>query len=132
MASSNECSTSRAILVLNNTLEVLKNMRNRVPIPVSELEYSLQAALTELRAVETPPWYESIPEGGVLCWISDSDEHPDESNAIELIRNYIPNNEYPFKAKTVGWRYATPLTQGEISRLYHNAPDSQHPPASEE
>ena len=61
----------------------------------------------------TPPkeWYEEIPEGGVLCWVSDDDKEKRYNTAV--ISSYINDSTYSFRQKMIGWRYATPVKPEE-------------------
>ena len=59
-------------------------------------------------------WYENIPPSGVLCWVSDFEKVPNNSNYITLICAF--DEELKFKANhaSVYWEYATPLTTEEL------------------
>ena len=60
----------------------------------------------------TPPkeWYEEIPEGGVLCWVSDTDST--EKCLVRRVHLYDKSEQYPYTAVSC-WRYATPILPEE-------------------
>ena len=60
------------------------------------------------------PWYENIPSHGVLCWVSDTTENPDENSAIAIVMH--KSNVY-VTHKPSTWTYATPLTNDEIKQF---------------
>jgi len=68
-----------------------------------------------------PRWYENIPDGGVLCWVSDSDITL--RKYIALIRNTISDGLYT--TEYVSWKYATPLTKKEMQAVMNNAPEDK-------
>jgi len=62
-----------------------------------------------------PKWYENIPEGGVLCWVSGN---------IHVITEYEKLNEYGFKITKSHWcKNPKPLTKQEIQVFMDNAPN---------
>jgi len=60
-----------------------------------------------------PEWYENIPEDGIWCWCWD--DYMD-AKCIKKIYTYDNINEYCFRAKIMGYRYADPLTEEEIKK----------------
>ena len=68
---------------------------------------------------ESDNWYDSIPNRGVLCYVSDSnsDPGPDSLSTVRVIKKYDRNNKswcdrYPvsFKQESgTSWRYAVPV-----------------------
>jgi len=65
-----------------------------------------------LHEITEPHWYDNIPEGGVLCWVSNTSK-----SAKDQIR-YIAqhSNDYPsnFATKNIErWVYATPVLPSE-------------------
>ena len=54
-------------------------------------------------------WEDDIGDG-VLCWVSDSNQIPDESNFLRIITTYSKGQEYPYESEGVAYRFATPLT----------------------
>lgn len=59
-------------------------------------------------------WYENIPEQGRLCWVSN--DNPTEKEKIAIIVGITENLIYYTKSVS-GWRFATPLTNDEISQF---------------
>jgi len=57
-------------------------------------------------------WEDGIGDG-VLCWVSDSDHIPDESNFLKIITAYREGQEYPYESEDDAYRFATPLTLEE-------------------
>ena len=65
-----------------------------------------------------PKWYENIPDGGVLCWVTDACmRHP------EIIYKYVTGSLGPYKSTETGWSNAEPLTKQEIQVFMDNAPE---------
>ena len=68
--------------------------------------------LCDIETLLNLPWYDCIPKHGVLCWATDSEEHP---SRIVIINEYFSNSGFPFTDTIwVDWKYATPLTNEEI------------------
>jgi hypothetical protein len=66
-------------------------------------------------------WYEEIPNGGILCWVSDGDIS--EKFRVRLITSFINHSHYRFRdAEDFIWTYATPLTTVESHK--HSPEDS--------
>lgn len=66
------------------------------------------------------PWYENIPEGGVLCWVQDSSNG---DGYLEIIHEYEDGNGHPYIATARSpWKFATPLTRAEIQVYIDNLP----------
>jgi hypothetical protein len=61
----------------------------------------------EIDDLLNPPWYNSIPKQGVLCWVDDSE-------AIDIITRIEPGLDYKFIGLYARWDTATPLTNEEI------------------
>lgn len=62
-----------------------------------------------------PDWHESIPEHGVLCWVSNKvDTGPD----LMAIHKYDKDEKRFYAKSLLSWAYATPLTNEEIRRFY--------------
>lgn len=65
-------------------------------------------------------WYDNIPKGGVLCRVHD---HNNQIKAIHVIVGQ-DNDGNGFKSISGStWRYATPLTKGEIKQFIDNCPN---------
>ena len=61
-------------------------------------------------------WEDDIGEG-VLCWASDSNVVPNNSDRAQLIVKYSVGDKYPYETNDKHWyAYATPLTQKELKR----------------
>jgi|GEM_PF-2885438 len=66
-------------------------------------------------------WYEDIPAGGVLCYVSDA---LDDYKLVISIAGYKDSLLSKFVDNSGGnWRTATPLTKAEIQKLMDNAPE---------
>jgi hypothetical protein len=64
-----------------------------------------------------PKWYDTIPEQGILCWVTDS-----STGAIiepDLIKQYGSESIGSFKSDVNNWKYATPVTQEEVNKLIY-------------
>lgn len=110
---------------------------------ITSLE-ELSCANVAYRKVEAEiEWFEDIPDGGVLCWVSDnSDEN--KNNHINLITHYsidksygkffagVTNHDGGHLSHKGGWNNAIPLTIGEIDALSLNAPSMTDKPEAEE
>lgn len=65
-----------------------------------------------------PEWYENIPDGGVLCMISD---HRDDRKILGTVISF---NAGLFASSTgAKWRLAKPLSKKDIQVFMDNAPD---------
>lgn len=58
-------------------------------------------------------WYDNIPARGRLCWVSCSD--PTEKEKIAIIVTVFDG--YYVSLSESNWRFATPLTNDEISQF---------------
>ena len=63
-----------------------------------------------------PEWFESIPEQGVLCWVSDTFDSPDKDSRIDIIVHRRSRDTY-ISHKGCCWVYAIPLTNTEIQQF---------------
>lgn len=66
---------------------------------------------------EPKPWYEEIPEQGVLCWIGDTENSVLNKKSADIVTRYL-GGSYPFlirQGSTYG--YAIPLTKEEVENL---------------
>ena len=66
---------------------------------------------------EEPKWYENIPEHGVLCFVSDTDEKPYDLCRLAIIIKYCKGELTFLEINYSMWRYATPLTNDEIKQF---------------
>ena len=57
-------------------------------------------------------WQDDIGDG-VLCWVSDSNHTPDESDFLRIITAYAKGQEYPYESEDDVYRFATALTLEE-------------------
>lgn len=58
----------------------------------------------------TSPWYENIPEEGILCYVDDdNNERAIDDNHKEVVLRYEPASEYPFRTDDEMWRCAVPV-----------------------
>jgi len=62
-----------------------------------------------------PKWEDNIPDGGVLCWVSDSER----DNARRYMRTVLKKDSKFWCADGV-WIFATPLTKQEIQVFMDN------------
>ena len=58
-----------------------------------------------------PPWYKSIPEQGILCWVSDL-ESPNAY--LALVKEYEPEKLKPFVTDFCGFECAKPVSYLEM------------------
>ena len=70
-------------------------------------------ACGNLEIYQKPEWYESIPEGGVLCWCCDEEDAP----TLDIIVHYDAAASYTHEGKRTIWKNATPLTDSEIENF---------------
>ena len=82
------------------------------PISGQWLQY---ADLLEINAAPAEPWYLNIPEGGVECYVSDGNPNPYFGNAQGFVTKYDQSLLYPFQKGNDGWKYATPINEGQIT-----------------
>lgn len=68
-----------------------------------------------------PKWYENIPEGGILCRVSDYKIEPLTVVAIVCRINTTSADLRFITTSNTSWVYATPISKEEISVLYNNA-----------
>jgi len=69
----------------------------------------------EWQIYKEPKWYENIPEGGVLCWVSGN---------IHVITEYEKLDEIGFKINAGHWcKNPKPLTKQETQVFMNNAPE---------
>lgn len=70
--------------------------------------------LPEDWSIYSPPkWYENIPEGGVLCWVSS-----DVARITEYRDELFSSGE-----REASWESVIPLTKEEIQVFMDNAPE---------
>lgn len=80
----------------------------KAPIPQWDIDTRYR-----IKPPETP-WYEQIPEHGVLCWAGDAPEE----KFIKIITHFKNLQEHKFiDSNKCGWRYATPLMDKEIKQF---------------
>lgn len=66
---------------------------------------------------ETKPWYENIPEQGVLCWIGDDESCVLNKKSADIVTRYLGGSS-PFLIRQGSmYRYAIPLTREEVENL---------------
>lgn len=66
-------------------------------------------------APKSVPWYENIPEKGILCWVSDSSGGVMDRVFIVLVKGYDEQAErYKFQSNQGAWALAEPVTEKEI------------------
>ena len=92
---------------------------------INTLDAIAQAARSESVAEEqVEPWYLTIPEEGIPCWVADyanvlkNEIREDDSRKIRIVYGYIASDELPFHSFDTKWKLAVPvdiklrLTQG--------------------
>jgi|TARA_B110000908_G_scaffold167345_1_gene220118 hypothetical protein len=69
--------------------------------------------LQEINAAPAEPWYLNIPEGGVVCYVSDDNHnHYRGSTKVRVVR-YDTSVRLSFRSSNhIGWKYATPVNEG--------------------
>jgi len=66
-------------------------------------------------------WHENIPDGNVLCWVSDI---PNDSDAtIRSVTGYCDDSTHFFETLEESWVHAKPLEKQEIQIYLDNAPE---------
>jgi hypothetical protein len=55
-------------------------------------------------------WHNNIPEGGILCWVSDGNE--EEKWCAQLVKGKLDDKFLATKYHQ--WRYATPVKQEDL------------------
>lgn len=64
------------------------------------------------------PWYENIPEQGVLCWIGDDETSVLTKKLINIVVSYTIHNSFPYTLKSgCTYKFAIPLTKEEVENL---------------
>jgi hypothetical protein len=97
---------------LNNQHERIKELENQL----SAIEKILDISSKHEKQPEK--WYENIPDGGVLCWVTDNgcaDER--------ICRNIIRYQKRLFKDGLNNWEKARLLTKQEIQVFMDNVPE---------
>lgn len=64
--------------------------------------------------IEEEKWYDNIPEHGVLCWVNDFNKDASKEKIVEIIL-YFDGRFISTNGSS--WKYATPLTNEEISKF---------------
>ena len=62
-------------------------------------------------------WWDSIPEHGMLCWVSEVQPEPGPLNDMANILQHCARETYKFQGKAFTCKYATPLTDEEIKKF---------------
>ena len=81
-------------------------------------EWNSYDNLQEINEAPAEPWYLNIPEGGVECYVSDSNATPAyevygcASSNTSIVTKYDQSLLYPFQCGNGGWKYATPVNKG--------------------
>lgn len=66
---------------------------------------------------EPKPWYEEIPEQGVLCWIGDEESCVLNKKSADIVTRYL-GDSYSFLIRQGSmYGYAIPLTKEEVENL---------------
>lgn len=60
-------------------------------------------------------WEDDIGDG-VLCWVSDSNRTPCKHDYLRFITAHNKSEDYPYRSKEAGYRFATPLTLEEVKK----------------
>ena len=99
----------------------MKNQEKRI----EELEDRLFFLESFVNApINQEKWYENIPDGGVLCWVTDHKSQINKKDAMRSVTALLTSKE-GFKCDAGTWIYATPLTKQEIQVFLSNAPDEE-------
>jgi hypothetical protein len=67
---------------------------------------------------EEPKWHESIPDQGVLCWVSDFPITCTNNSSISIIKRR-DSTGYFVSDKGYHWKFAKPMTKSEIDNLIY-------------
>ena len=94
----------------SSPFRVMNDGRNRGPI--TNMWY-LYDNLQEINAAPAEPWYLNIPEGGVECYISNSNPNPSSGDGWLTVTSYDPSLFTPFQCYHTDWKYATPINEGK-------------------
>jgi len=106
-----------------NPFRIVRGMYNDAMHRVWEL-------YAELRIEQKVPWYESIPEGGVLCYVSDDQLTPDVGCRAYRVLRYSPHFLFPFRTTSAGWKYATPVNPADCcAELFTSDTDGDSNPS---
>ena len=82
------------------------------------MEEDLQL-VAKAKALIVTPWYENIPEQGVLCWVDDYDE-TEKNWRVSIIKEWNPKLHLSFISNLKSnWKYATPVTKEEARKLIY-------------
>ena len=86
---------------------------------LKRLNEEMQYAKDELdKQSEESEWYNSIPEKGLVCWVSDDVREPDSSCGSAVVTEWGGIPTYPFHTAGESWQYAAPLTEQEIIDIF--------------
>ena len=100
--------------------KVKLNERGRLVNQNGDLSEQLFAVPANWSIYKEPKWYENIPDGGVLCWVSDNTIDYQDITVITHIfmdeKKYANCNKRYLEAK--------PLTKQEIQVFMDNVPEN--------
>ena len=95
------CTHFKDTLELEAQIMVRENLLNRISDIVIK-----EWATDKFSYTESPPWYDTIPEHGRLCWVGKN------SDIINIIKRF--DGEHFVCINTDYWTSAKPLTNDEI------------------
>jgi len=71
---------------------------------------------------EVLPWYENIPEHGVLCWVWSWSSNKSQA-LIRVVTEYDKKCLTPFNTTAGSWSCAEPITPEEAQQYIYQEPE---------
>ena len=94
-----------------------------IPLPNSTTPEIICGEIDNLykQVITLKEWFDNIPVGGVLCWVSDQIEKPSIINGAILGVIVEYKDDLLLSDTKLCWEFATPLTKEEITTLLNNS-----------
>lgn len=89
---------------------------------LSPIDSIYSGDFTEVAAYKEAGWRETIPEGGILCWLDDTAREPTKEHFCNVVLRW-ENNRFVC-GNDAHWRYAKPLTKQELQTFLNNCPEN--------
>jgi len=83
--------------------------------------FSVVGTVNDSNLFMAPEWYENIPEKGVLCWVSDIKDKPDNKCRVASIKWWHYEDGFYYECGDSPWKYATPLSSEEVQAYLDTA-----------
>jgi hypothetical protein len=121
---------SKSTPILNDTKGLLQALMDGYVIQDIGFNYSLQCIDGKLVGntfllkepidklqIKLPevPWYDNIPDSGLLCWVDMEEEGDIFHRCCAIITNYLPKSRYSYITwNNMSWKRAIPFTHEDV------------------